>query len=116
VSSWTFTIEDFLPCTANQLLSRHPCTRGKLKRADFERVWYASRAVPEASKPRRVSVTFVYPSGQRMRDVDSMHKSLLDALVATGCLVNDSPKWCQLGPWESVRGQARATVVTLEDL
>jgi len=116
VNTWTFTIEDFLPCTANQLLARTQYTRTRLKGGDQELVWYASRAVPEASKPRRVSVTFVYPPGKRMRDVDSMQKSLLDALVATGCLVDDHPKWCQLGPWESVRGVTRATVVTLEDL
>jgi len=116
VSTYTFTIDNFLPCTLNQLLSRHPCTRSQPKRSDIDLVWYASREVPEASKPRRVSVTFVYPPKHRMRDVDSMQKSLLDALATTGCLVDDHPKWCQLGEWRSVRGETRATVVTLEDL
>ena len=116
MSTWTFTVLNWLPCTANQLLARIQYARTRLKGGDQELVWYASRAVPEATTRRRVSVTFVYPPKQRMRDVDSMQKSLLDALVATGCLLDDHPKWCQLGPWESVRGVTRATVVTLEEV
>jgi hypothetical protein len=113
---WSFTIPDFLPATANQLLARVG-SHGRLKRSDHELVaWYGRQLVPDATGKRRVSVLFVYPRGQRMADVDARRKSLLDALKQAGLIVNDSPKWCVLGEWSSERGDRRATILSLEDL
>jgi hypothetical protein len=47
---------------------------------------------------------------------DSYWKSLLDALVHAGLLVDDNRQHVQLGEVEFERGTARATTITLEDL
>lgn len=115
MKSWSFTIDDWLPCTTNQLL-RAVGRRGRLKRSDRELIWWASLALPKATGKRRVSAKFVYPKSARMRDVDSMQKSLLDSLAQCDLIKSDHPRWCELGPWTSVRGERLATVVTLEEV
>jgi hypothetical protein len=42
-------------------------------------------------------------------------KSLLDALVKAGLLVNDSGRWCELGPVTFDRRPPRQTAVILQD-
>lgn len=115
MNTWSLTIPDFLPCTANQLLARVG-SRPRLKRGDRDLIAWYGAWIPRATGKRRVSVVFCYPPRQRMRDCDAMHKSLLDALVKTGLLVDDHPKWCELGPWSSERGERRQTMVMLEDV
>jgi hypothetical protein len=108
-------IPDWRPATVNELLT-HPMESARLKRRDREVVWaYCKLAnVPEARGRRRVSVRVACARGRPI-DPDSIHKSLLDALVHAGALADDAAKWCELGPVVIERGP-RMTPFTLEDL
>ena len=72
--------------------------------------------IPFATGPRRVSLLVVLAPGQRAGDRDNWFKSLLDALVRVGFLVDDGAAHCELGPVEFARGPRAAMYVTLEDL
>lgn len=51
-----------------------------------------------------------------MRDVDAYDHSLFDALKQGGLIKNDSPLWLERDPWRFERGEARGTVIVLEDV
>jgi hypothetical protein len=107
-------IPDWHPATKNEL-QRSVRSRIRLKKQDRGIVWLYARDVPRATGKRRVSVTFVYGPGERMRDVDAYDHSLFDALKQGGLILNDSPKWLERGAWRFIRGAARGTVLVLED-
>jgi hypothetical protein len=113
----TLTIPNWQPATVNQLLVG---VRGRirLKKQDRELVgWYARAAgIPRATTPRRVSLRITLGPRQRAADPDAHWKSLLDALVCAGLLVDDSRKWVQLGAVVFERGPARSTAIVLEDV
>jgi hypothetical protein len=54
--------------------------------------------------------------GKRGVTPDSYFKSLLDALVSAGLLVDDSAKFCELAPTTYERATRRASVITLTDI
>ena len=56
--------------------------------------------------------------GQRVCDADAFWKSALDALVHAGLLIDDNPRYCQLGEVVQKRGGEgeRATVIVLTDV
>ena len=76
--------------------------------------------IPEAQGKRRVFVTIHKTKRSRVTDDpanrDSRAKSILDAMVATGLLVDDSDEWLD---WQHVHeGDKRdqvETVITIED-
>jgi hypothetical protein len=115
VPSYTFVVEGFLPTRLNELLRAHWSKRARLLKGDAERVGFAYRqsGIPEARGKRRVSVCYLSP--RPPRDLDASLKGLLDALVACGALLDDSPAWCELGRLTFDAGP-RATVIGLEDL
>ena len=112
----------------NELMG-HPMKRAKLKRRDREFVatWARASRIPTAKmaihahaltpdQKRRVSLLVILAPGQRGPDKDCWHKSLCDALVHAGLIVDDSPRWCELGPVEYARGEQAAMIVRLEDV
>jgi hypothetical protein len=106
------------PTLVNELLHAHPMRAATLKRSDRDLVrGYAFVAgIPAALGKRRVSVELHgWPRG-RLPDPDAVWKSLLDALVAAGLLVDDSARWCEPVPPTFVRSPRRRTVVTLESV
>jgi hypothetical protein len=117
MAQYVLRIADWHPATLNQLLSGVR-KRIRLKKADRDLVgWYARLAgIPSATGKRRVSLRLTLGPRQRGADPDAYWKSLLDALVSCGLLVNDTPRWVELGPVSYRRGQERATEVTLEEL
>jgi hypothetical protein len=106
------------PAKLNQLLNSHWAARGRVKKLDRDLVTVCARmaGTPRAKGKRRVSLVLTLAPGQRAGDPDCYWKSLLDALVHAGLLGDDSPRWCELGTVGFVRGEARATTITLEDL
>ncbi len=119
---WRAVIEipQWHPAKLNQLVGCHWAVRSKLKKRDWQIIalyasGYRSMATTAAGK-RRVSLVITLAPRQRGGDPDSYWKSLLDALVHAGLLVDDSPKWCELGPVEYRRGSEMATTIILEDL
>ena len=114
----TVWIPAWHPARTNELLTVHWAAAGRRKRADKEMVaGYCKQAdVLKATGKRRVSLTIVVKPKQRRADPDSHWKSLLDALVACGMLVNDSPKWVELAPVVYERAADWGTRITLEDV
>lgn len=108
------------PVTNNKLLGTHPKARGKLKAADSWTVAACLMAarVPKAEAKRRVELTIILRPGQRGADVDAYWKSLLDALVNAGALVDDNRHWCEYRTPAYERGTARewGTRIVLEDV
>jgi hypothetical protein len=115
VAVWTIE----LPCHTARLneLLRSVKARVRLKKRDRGLVLVACRNVslPPATGKRRVSLQVTLGSGQRRADPDAWWKSLLDALRHAHAIVDDGPRWCELGPVEYARGRV-GMVITLEDL
>lgn len=111
-------IPNWTPAGLNQWQGRHWSVGHKLKKADREIVgWYAQQAgIPLATCQRRVSVKITLTPRQRACDPDAPLKSLLDALVACGLLLDDNPKWCVLGSVTFDQGAERQTEIILEDV
>jgi hypothetical protein len=105
------------PAKLNELLG-HWAQRHRLKRGDRELVGYYARlaGIPLAVLPRRVSLRIILGPRERAADPDAYWKSLLDALVHCGGLVNDNRQSVELGTVEFHRGPKRSTEITLEDL
>lgn len=117
----TFKIEIpyWHPITLNKLLSNWQ-RAARLKKSDKEIVWgYAWPVLCREGKcktRRRVDLVITVIPKQRCPDKDSYWKSALDALVACGALVDDSPKWCEPGTVTFERGPRKKTVIILEDI
>lgn len=105
------------PARLNQWDGAHWAVRAQLKADDREMVGIFCQqvGVPHAKKKRRVSLHIILAPRQRAADPDAWWKSLLDALVACGALLDDSPRWVELGPVTYERGMRKATAITLED-
>jgi hypothetical protein len=113
---YQLVIPDWLPVTLNQLLG-HWRRSGRRKRSDREVIrgyWFAS-GWPAARGRRRVSITLTQVSG-RPRDPDGVRKSVLDALVHAGAIVDDSQLWLEEGPVTIEFGARRQTQIVLEDV
>jgi Holliday junction resolvase RusA-like endonuclease len=110
-------IPGWLPCRLNQLLG-HWSTRHRLKKIDRATVGlYARMArIPHAKGKRRVSLVLTLAPRQRAADPDAWWKSLLDALVQAGLLVDDNRQGCELGSVTFRRGREKATTIILEDV
>lgn len=118
MATHTLTIPNWHPARLNELLNCHWAERNRRKKQDKAMVaCYKFLAnVPEAEGRRRVSLKLTLGKGQRRPDKDAWWKSTLDALVACGLLVDDSPDWCEPGAVEYARGATKGTVIVLEDL
>lgn len=112
------TIKDWRPATLNKLIGSHWATAGQLKALDRSLVGHAVKYhdVPKATSRRRVDVHIVLKGRQQKADVDAYWKSLLDALVQSGALGNDTRQWCMLGDTTYSRGDQTSTTITLTDL
>lgn len=109
----------FLPVSTNEDRGHHWSVKARIAKAVRNVVaFHAKRqGLCRATTPRSVGLRLVLPKGQRGCDKDNLKKSLWDALVHAGLLVNDSPRWCHEGPIEYVRhgGALRETFVILTD-
>jgi hypothetical protein len=116
MATYTLTIPDYLPVTLNQLLGHWRRSRRR-KRSDREVIWgyWFASGWPRASGRRRVSITLTQVNG-RPRDPDGARKSLLDALVHAGAIVDDSQRWLEEGPVTIEFGARRQTQIVLEDV
>ena len=111
-------IAGWLPPTLNQLTrgKRRARIRGSREARNMVAAFRVRQDVAKATGKRRVSADLYYPPGRRRPDVDATQKVLLDACKQCGLLVNDSPVWCELGPWQLWRGEMAQTELTFEDL
>lgn len=118
---YVIDVPDWHPSTLNKLLG-HWRERGRMKKADYQMIWAHTRGkdgqsiVPYKQVKRSVELIITLEPGQRAPDPDSYFKGLLDALVRSYALWNDSPKWCELLPVKFQRGERKATKMILRDL
>lgn len=108
------------PATLNALLDVHWAKAGRLKYGDAELLagCLILAGVTAATRKRRLTYTIVYDrtvSG-RKADSDAHDKSLRDALVTCGALLDDSLKWLDAEkPLRDV-GPCKETRIILEDI
>lgn len=110
----TIKIPNWYPTPLNKLLG-HWTVSAKRKKADSKLLITYMHHLKPATKKRRVSLTIVLGKGQRACDPDAYFKSLLDGLVHSGQLKNDSKNWAELAPVKFLRGDM-ATIIELEDM
>lgn len=113
-------IDHWAPTPLNKLLNAHWAERNRMKRADHDMVYYAAKEanIPKATGKRRVMLTIILKPRQRATDPDSPQKSLGDALVKAGLLLNDSHLWVEWEPVRFERGTAKrnGSIIVLEDI
>lgn len=115
----TFRIEipGWVPTPLNQLSGHWRGRWGKKKQDKAMVVLHAWKAgIPPATGRRRVSLRITLPPGRRRWDPDCFWKSCNDALVSARLLVDDGPKWCELGTVSYERTGVLSTTILLEDL
>ena len=114
---YTLMIPNFLPQNLNRLLRTHWAKRNRAIHADADLVGvYAMQAgIPKASGKRRVILAFS-TNANVAPDCDNLLKSMFDSLVRCGLLVDDSPRWVELGGITVTRADRRETRITLEDV
>jgi Holliday junction resolvase RusA-like endonuclease len=119
IREWKIEVPLWKPATVNDLTKRfnHWSGSARLKQRDLEviRCYSLIAKVPRAISKRRVGLEIVQPRG-RFPDPDNSWKSLLDALVLLGLLVDDSTRWCELPPPIFTRGPMLRTVITLTEM
>lgn len=89
-----------LPPSLNRLLNMHWAKRGRIKEEWSRLVWAAymekygdwTMVPPHEHGCRNVLLEYYFRTNRR-RDADNYQKIILDALVANGLLVDDSPEW-----------------------
>ncbi len=101
----------------NAMMGQHWAKVAKMKKAD--RQWVGTyamlRDIPKALGKRRVSLEVVITGRQQETDPDSLWKSALDSLVHTRLLVDDSPRYCELGTVTYRRNGELGTTIVLAD-
>lgn len=115
---WFVRINNYHPARLNEYQGRHWSAGHRCKRLDRDviAVHCLGAGVVRAEVKRRVGLEITLGPRQRGGDVDAYWKSVLDALVLCGAIVDDSKEWCELLPVTYVRGPRRATVISLEDV
>ena len=137
---YTVTIPDWIPTPLNRLM-RNRYAAARLKKRDTRMVSFYALAVPcvalcksekvarkavgisgpQKNDPepcrRRVRLAIQLAPKQRGCDDDAFYKTVLDALVNCGLLVDDSRTWCEpVLPIVWSRGERMATTIVLEDI
>jgi hypothetical protein len=99
VSKHALTIDRWHPARLDQWDGRHWSVRARLKRVDRQIVGLYARTagIPPATGKRRVSLMLTLGPRQRGGDPDAYWKSILDALVHDGLLLDDSRQRVELG-------------------
>ncbi len=114
----TLTIDGWMPCRLNTLLRLHWSIRNASLKLDAQVLAVEAReqGITKATGRRRVSLEIRHQRRVTPPDPDSLWKSLLDGLVKCRLLVDDSAKFCELGPVSVVAADGRGMTVVLEDL
>jgi Holliday junction resolvase RusA-like endonuclease len=107
-----------LPPSLNCLMRGKLRRRMRLGQLWRKYVWAFSLrgGLAPADGRRRVSFTVTYPPGRRRHDVDAFQKAILDGLTYAGLIVDDGPRWVELGPVRYARGEYESVEIVLEDL
>jgi Holliday junction resolvase RusA-like endonuclease len=116
MTCYTLDIPRWHPAPLNKLLG-HWRTAHQFKKNDRSVITAYACRTPKAQGKRRVSLHIILDKGQRASDPDSYFKSLCDALVHAGMLVDDNRQHVELAPVTFSRDPATwGTRISLEDL
>lgn len=117
-TTWTMDIAGWHPAPVNKLLTSHWSKAGKMKRVDKFMIKDVAMAygIPVATVKRRVELYLVYAPKERAVDPDASWKSLLDALVGSGIIKNDSHVWVDYASPVVMRGPHRRCFITIQDV
>lgn len=113
--TWTIEIPGWRPAFASELKC-HPMRAAGKKKRDVRAVRAASVicGVPPAFTRRRVAVSITNLFGS-FPDDDAPWKSLLDALVQSGMLIDDNREWCEVAfPPMYMRGEKRTLIILVD--
>lgn len=115
---WAVMVQGWQPARLNEYVGRHWAVGARKKKFDRELVAACclGAGVPRAEGKRRVGLVIQLGPRQKGGDPDSYWKTVLDALVACGALVNDNKEGVELLPVEYTRGATRATIILLEEV
>jgi Holliday junction resolvase RusA-like endonuclease len=117
MTCFTLDIPTWHPTPLNKLMKGHWSNGHQLKKVDRAMVAAYASGIPKAKGRRRVSLHIILNKGQRAPDPDAFFKSLCDALVHAGALVDDNCQYVELAPVTFSRDpQAWGSVIRLEDL
>ncbi len=110
-------IPNWRPVSLNEIVGRNKYAIHRIKKNDREMVgtYAANCVIPKATGKRRVSLEIVLGPRQRQHDPDALFKVLLDSLKQCRRLVDDSPKWCELGAVTYRRDGEPGTTIVLTD-
>jgi Holliday junction resolvase RusA-like endonuclease len=113
----TLTIPNWYPVSLNEMAGYHWSVKARLKRQDVDMIaGYAMQAgLRKASCKRYVRIYFHGWHRGRRPDPDNLLKSLLDAMVQAGLLVDDSLTWCEWERPEIIQSTVKQTVITISD-
>jgi Holliday junction resolvase RusA-like endonuclease len=116
MTCYTLDIPRWHPAPLNKLLG-HWRTAHRLKKIDRSVIAAYACRIPKAQGKRRVSLHIILDKGQRAPDPDAFFKSLCDALVHAGMLVDDNRQHVELAPVTFSRDpKSWGTVIRLEDV
>ena len=122
----TIYVPGWIPASLNKSQGRHWSVKSKSKKAD--RVAIADAVLfsgirTHGRKRRCVSMFLILPPGKRCPDDDNLWKNVLDGLVHSLVLFNDSPTWVKRGTLTYARGivhpgdvNPMGTFIVVEDL
>ena len=112
----TLRLPGWHPTRANVLLRVHWAKRSRLLGQDQQTVGILGRqqGILKAEGKRRVSL--IIQHARTAPDPDALLKSLFDALVKCGYLIDDKGQWCEIGSITFEKAKAKGMVITLEDL
>lgn len=113
---WSVKVMNWCPTSDNmRAKGLKRWIRGKAADREVIRTWLVEFArVPRAAGKRRLSV-HIEKRGP-MIDPSNTNKSVRDALVNCGLLVNDNPEWLEAAEPTAVPGKVSSTTIILEDL
>lgn len=108
-------ITQWHPATVNQLLSNR-WKAARLKKSDRAIIAHAFHGRTKAAGRRAIEMEIILKPGQRGADPDAYFKSLLDALVHAGALIDDNRQHVELKPVQFGRSKLWGTYLMLEDI
>jgi Holliday junction resolvase RusA-like endonuclease len=112
-------IPNWRPNPLNTLMHCHWSQKHRLKKASKEMVeaYYKLSSTPRPLGKRKVSLAIGLTGRQKAGDVDCYQKDMLDALKASGAILDDSQALCE---WGGVVYERKAkepgTTIILEEL
>jgi len=111
---WTLTLPN-VPCSLNVLLRLHWSKRRKLSITwSLLLIEAGVNDIPDALRKRQVSICRYAPRTLDSDNLVASYKLVIDALVRSGALFDDSPEWLDLKVTQ-LKAKRKKTCITITD-